>query len=283
MRTTSWQGQVAVVTGAGSGIGRALAYGLGRRGCRLALSDVDEANLTETADTLRATGREVRADRVDVASGEGMAGYAELTADRFGVVHQLYNNAGVGAARPLLDQSYEELDRVLQINLWGVVHGTLAFLPHLVASGDGRLVTISSVNALLSQPWLSAYCTSKAAVRSFTEVVRAEMIADRLPVRVTVVHPGGVRTNIATAALVHARRSGRTVTAEDERGTAVYNEKLLTADADEVAERILTAVARGRPRVLVGAHARTVDAVTRLAPSLSPRLAAAVYRSARRD
>lgn len=281
MRTISWAGQVAVVTGAGSGIGRELAYGLGRRHCRLAISDVDEQGLADTATTLQDSGVEVFTARLDVADREAVTEHAQQVVDRFGVVHQLYNNAGVATNRPLVELPYDELDRVLRINLWGVIHGTMAFLPRLIASGDGRLVNISSVNAFLAQPGLTAYCASKAGVRGFTEAVRAEMIADGHPVQVSVVHPGGVRTNIATAALEHARATGATVTAEDERGTAFYNEKLLTSSATTVAEDILTAVARGRPRIIVGSHARTIDVITRLLPAHSASLGARLFRRVR--
>jgi short-subunit dehydrogenase len=281
-RTADWAGQTAVVTGAGSGIGRELAYGLGRRGCRLALSDVAETGLAETVAALRAAGVEVWSALLDVADRDAVADHATQVSERFGVVHQLYNNAGVATNRSLLELPYEELDRVLRINLWGVIHGTKAFLPHLIASGDGHLVNISSVNAFLAQPGLSAYCASKAGVRGFTEAVRAEMIVDGHPVRVSVVHPGGVRTNIATAALEHARVIGASVTAEDERGTAFYNEKLLTYPADEVAEDILVAVGRGRSRIIVGSHARTIDALTRLLPSRSPALGAQLQRAMKR-
>ncbi|HEY5787241.1 MAG TPA: SDR family oxidoreductase [Microlunatus sp.] len=280
---TSTTGKVAVVTGAASGIGRELAYGLGRRGCRLAISDVDETGLAETAGTLRSSGVEVHAVRLDVADRAAVAGYASTVAEHYGVVHQLYNNAGVGVGRHLTEMSYADFDRVLQINLWGVVHGTKEFLPHLIASGNGHLVNISSINGFLAQPGLSAYCTSKFAVRGFTETVRAEMIVDRHPVRVTVVHPGGVRTNIATATLAHARATGYPVTAQDQRNTDFYNEKLLLASATAVAETILVGVARGRSRVIVGTHGRKVDVISRLAPAWAPFWGAQLHRAMSRS
>ncbi len=278
MRVT-WTDRVAVVTGAGSGIGRQLAYALGRRGCRLAISDIDEAGLEQTRSGLVGSGVETFCTRLDVADRAAVESHAAEVHDHFGAVHQLYNNAGVGTGRRLREMSYDDLDRILSINLWGVIHGTKAFLPHLISSGDGYLINISSVNAFLAQPGLSAYCASKFAVRGFTEAVRAEMIADRLPVKVVVVHPGGVRTNIATAALAHARAAGHRVTAEDEHGTAFYNDKLLRADPGSVAEGIVTAVGRGRSRVIVGTHAHKIDVLTRLAPALAPRAAALVQRA----
>lgn len=278
MRVT-WTDEVAVVTGAGSGIGRELAYALGRRGCRLAVSDVDDVGLERTRSGLVGAGVDVFATLLDVADRDAVEIHAGEVIDRFGVVHQVYNNAGVATGRTVLDMSYADLDRVLRINLWGVIHGTKAFLPHLVSSGDGKLINISSVNGLLAQAGLSAYCASKFGVRGFTEAVRAEMIADRLPVRVILVHPGGVRTNIATAALEHARAAGHPVTAEDERAAAFYNEKLLRTPAASVAESIVTAVGRGRPRVIVGTHARKIDVLTRLAPGFAPRAGALLQRA----
>src|ERR1700742_2075240 len=193
--------KVAVVTGSGSGIGRQLALELARRGARLALSDVDEAGLGETADQAKALGAEVFTARLDVADRQAVRDHAEAVAAHFGVVHQVYNNAGVASSGSVLDGEWDEYTHVLGINLFGVIHGTKAFLPHLVASGDGHVVNVSSLNGIMAQPGLSAYCASKFGVRGFTETLRAEMLSGGHPVQVTVVHPGGVKTNIASAGL----------------------------------------------------------------------------------
>src|SRR6476469_7426535 len=166
---SSVRGKVAVVTGAGSGIGRALASELAARGARLALSDVDEAGLAETAELASAAGADVHTQRVDVSDRAAVEAYASTVAAHFGVVHQIYNNAGIAFARPLLETTYEDYDRVLGVNLWGVIHGTKAFLPHLVESGDGHVVNVSSLNGYMAQDRMSHYCTSKFAVRGFTE------------------------------------------------------------------------------------------------------------------
>ena len=263
-------GKVAVVTGAGSGIGRALAIGLARRGCRLAICDVDEQSLEITRIRSEALGAPVLGASVDVSDRGSVAAFATQVAQHYGVVHQLYNNAGVAGGRRLLDDSYDGLERVLAISLWGVVYGTKEFLPHLVASGDGHLVNISSLNGFLAQPGLSSYCAAKFAVRGFTETVRAEMLADALPVKVTVVHPGGVRTNIATAAFEHARGEGEALSARDEQRMAFYNEKLLRIEPMDAAEVILRGVAAGRARIMVGASARRLDRFTRLLPAAGP-------------
>ncbi|GAA0251023.1 SDR family NAD(P)-dependent oxidoreductase [Cryptosporangium japonicum] len=260
---------VAVVTGAGSGIGRALAVALAGRGARLAISDIDPVGLAETAERTNA-----HAEVLDVSDRAAVATYAATVKQHFGHVHQLYNNAGIADGAPsILDDGYGSFERVLGVNLWGVIHGTKEFLPHLIASGAGHVVTISSLNGYLAQAGLAAYCTSKFAVRGFTETLRSEMLRDGHPVDVTVVHPGGVKTNIALAALAAARARGETVTREQEARTRTYTDKLLRMDPDRAATIILDGVAAKRPRILVGNDARAIDALVRLAPATYPRLA----------
>ena len=261
--------KVAVVTGAGSGIGRRLALELARRGARLALSDVDEAGLGETADQAKALGAEVFTARLDAAAREAVRAPADAVGAHFGVVHQIYNNAGIASSGSILDGEWTEYDTVLGINLFGVIHGTKAFLPHLVASGDGHVVNVSSLNGLMAQPGLSAYCASKFGVRGFTETLRAEMLAAGHPVAVTVVHPGGVKTNIATAAFERGAAT-RPNTPADEARMRTYNEKLLKLPADRAATIIVDGVEAGRPRVLVGTDAKLVDLLVRLVPRCYP-------------
>lgn len=265
--------KVAVVTGAGSGIGRALAVSLAGRGADLALSDVNEAGLAQTVDRAKALGAQVRADVLDVSSRDAVSGYAEAVAEQFGVVHQVYNNAGIsGGGTAVLESDYATYEKVLEVNLWGVIYGTKEFLPHLIASGDGHVVNISSLNGIMGQAGLTAYCSSKFAVRGFTESLRAEMIAGGYPVQVTVVHPGGVKTNIATAALTAAEDAGLEVSAEQRRRVRDYNEKLLRMPPMNAAKIILDGVQAGRPRVLVGNDARFIDALVRVAPRVYPQL-----------
>ena len=269
------RGKVAVVTGAGSGIGRALAEGLAARGARLALSDVNEAGLAETADLARSAGATVHTAPLDVGDRAAVAAYAQAVAGHYGTVHQLYNNAGVGdLATPLVETDYAVFDRVLGVNLWGVIHGTKEFLPHLVASGDGHVVNVSSLNGFMGQAYMTAYCASKFGVRGFTEALRAEMRAGRHPVRVTVVHPGGVQTNISNAAL--ARSGGLTPErrARAERRTRVYNETLFRTTPADAARTILDGVEADRERVLVGRDARAVDVGVRLFPAFYSRVVA---------
>ena len=270
---SSVHGKVAAVTGAGSGIGRELAYGLARRGARLALADVDEVGLAETAAAATSLGAEVRTTRLDVSDREAVLAFAAEVVGHFGVVHQIYNNAGIASrGGTVLEADWAALDRVLAVNLSGVVNGTKAFLPHLLASGDGHVVNISSLNGIMAQSGLSAYCASKFAVRGFTEALHAEMLAGGHPVRVTVVHPGGVKTNIANAALAEAERAG-TLSAEHRERARAYNDKLLRLPADKAAHTILTGVEAGRPRVMVGTDAKAVDLLVRLLPRQYPKLA----------
>ena len=221
------RGKVCAVTGAGSGIGRALALELARRGARgVAISDVSQAGLDATAAALGAPA-EVHATVLDVADAEAVAGWADAVAAHFGTVHQVFNNAGIADSGPVEEFSLEDYRRVLEVNLWGVIHGTKAFLGHLIASGDGHVVNVSSLNGIMAQSGLSAYCASKFAVRGFTETLALELAEAGHPVRTTVVHPGGVRTNIARAALASAEASGREVTEEHRARQRFYDEKLL--------------------------------------------------------
>jgi NAD(P)-dependent dehydrogenase (short-subunit alcohol dehydrogenase family) len=268
-------GKVAVVTGAGSGIGRALAIELARRGARVSISDVDEAGLAATA---AAIGSDVHQQALDVSDRDAFAAHATAVAERFGVVHQLYNNAGIAFSRSVLESEYADYERVFAVNLWGVIHGTKAYLPHLIASGDGHLVNVSSLNGYMGQDQMTHYCASKFAVRGFTESVRAEMLAAGHPVRVSSVHPGGIRTNIANAAFERATELGQPTTAADEQRLARYNEKLLRMDPAQAARIIVGGVEAGRPRILVGNDAKLVDAVVRLLPSWYPNLAVALAK-----
>lgn len=279
------RGKVCVVTGAGSGIGRALALELARRGARaIAISDVDAEGLTETARLLaaQAPAATVHQQHLDVADREAFIHYAAAVAGEFGVVHQLYNNAGIASGKTVRDADFSIYDRVIAVNLFGVIHGTKVFLPHLIASGDGHVINISSLNGFMAQDELSAYCTTKFGVRGFTESLRIEMLRDRLPVRVTVIHPGGVRTNIANNGLLHAEQLGYEVSEHERRRVKAYNEKLLRMPPAVAATIIIAGVEKNRPRVLVGNDAKLVDLVVRMFPAGYPHLTLALNRLARR-
>ncbi|MER3452642.1 MAG: acetoin dehydrogenase, partial [Acidimicrobiia bacterium] len=190
--------RVVAVTGAASGIGRALALELARRGAAVALADLDAEGLAATADNCRARGAPVSVSVLDVGDRAAMTAWAAEVADWQGRVHMVVNNAGVALVAGVEEASDEDL----RTNFWGVVQGTRAFLPHLKAAGEGHVVNISSVFGLVGVPLQSAYCAAKFAVRGFTESLRAELRAERCGVSATVVLPGGVRTAIAQRARI---------------------------------------------------------------------------------
>jgi hypothetical protein len=256
MRTLD--GKVVVITGAGSGIGRALALQCAERGSLLAVSDWDEVGLSETARLARArTFQEVRADRLDVRDRSAVHDYAGSVAAGFGRVNVVVNNAGVALHGDFEEVSYEDFEWVVDVDFWGVVHGTKAFLPHLIASGDGHLVTISSLFGLLGVPGQTAYNSAKFAVRGLTEALRQEMILAGHPVQVTCVHPGGVGTAIA--------RNARATASHDRAELARrFDSTLARMTPDQAAERILAGVLANRPRVLVGTDAKVLDWFVRL-------------------
>ncbi len=265
-----FEGKVAVVTGAGSGIGRQLALGLAGRGAQLALSDVDADGLAETERQVRARGATVRTDRLDVVSSEDFAGYAEDVVTHYGKVHQLYNNAGVSLTSDIGNTEVEATRRVMDVNFGGVLNGTVAFLPHLQASGAGHVVNISSLYGLMAVPSKSAYVAAKFAVRGYTEALRSEMVLGRQPVRVTCVHPGGVRTNVARNGMVGEGYDASKI-------VELFETKLARTTAEEAAAVILKGVAAGRARVLVGADAKALDLLVRLAGSYYQRPVARLF------
>jgi NAD(P)-dependent dehydrogenase (short-subunit alcohol dehydrogenase family) len=190
-------GKVAAVTGAASGIGRALAEVLAQRGCSLALADLDAGGLAETARRVEAAGRRASTHVVDVADWERMVRFADEVVEAHGGVDLVVNNAGVSVTGTLEEQSIEDLRWIVGVNFWGVVHGCKAFLPHLRKRPEGHLVNLSSVLGLIGLPTQTSYCATKFAVRGFSEGLWAELADSRIGV--TVVHPGGVRTNIVRA------------------------------------------------------------------------------------
>lgn len=244
-----------MITGAGSGIGRALALELAARGGRLALSDIDG----ERAEASRAAceqrgARKVLAARLDVSERAAVFAHADAVLERFGTVNLVVNNAGVGLEGMVLDTSIEDYEWIMGINFWGVLYGCKAFLPHLIASGDGYVVNISSIFGIVAVPGQSGYHAAKFGVRGFTESLREEMLMARHPVGVSCVHPGGVKTDIARAARSEI----------DERERAERFEQLARLTPEQAALIILKGVARRRPRILVGNDARALDLFQRV-------------------
>ncbi len=257
----SLKDKVVVITGAGSGIGRALALDLAGKGSLLALSDVDEAGLAETVALADEAGApEVHSARLDVADRDAFAAYADEVAAHFGRVNVVVNNAGVALAGDFLDLEMEDIDWIIGVNFWGVVHGTKFFLPHLIESGDGHVVNISSLFGLISMPGQSMYNASKYAVRGMTEAIREEMLIAGHKVGVTAVHPGGIKTAIA--------RNARVSDQEDKRATAkLFDEKLARMTPEKAAAIIVRGIQRNQARVLVGFDAHALHTFGKLAGS----------------
>ncbi|MFZ0834317.1 MAG: SDR family NAD(P)-dependent oxidoreductase [Mycobacterium sp.] len=261
-------GKVAVVTGAGSGIGRALALELARSGAKVAISDVDVDGLAGTEEQLKAIGTPVKTDRLDVTEREAVLAYADAVNDHFGAVNQIYNNAGIAFNGDVEVTAFKDIERVMDVDFWGVVNGTKAFLPHLIASGDGHVVNISSVFGLFAAPSQAAYNSAKFAVRGFTEALRQEMILAKRPVKVTTVHPGGIKTNIA-----------RNMTATEGFDIAEYAksfDRVARTSPQKAARTILDGVRKNKARVLVGPDAKVLDVIVRLTGAGYQRLFTAV-------
>lgn len=262
-------GKVAVVTGAGSGIGQALAIELARSGAKLAISDVDVDGLAGTEERLKAIGAPVRTDRLDVTEREAFLAYADAVNDHFGTVNQIYNNAGIAFNGDVEISQFKDIERVMDVDFWGVVNGTKAFLPHLIASGNGHVVNVSSVFGLFSVPGQAAYNSAKFAVRGFTEALRQEMILAGHPVKVTTVHPGGIKTNIV-----------RNMTAvegfDKDEMVQTFDKRLANTSPQKAARIILDGVRKNKARVLVGPDAKVLDIIVRLTGSGYQRLFSAV-------
>ena len=253
-------GKVAVVTGAGSGMGAELAVQLGRHGASVAISDVNTEGLAVTEGRLKAIGAPVKSDRLDVAERESFLLYADDVKNHFGKVNQIYNNAGIAFSGDIEVTQFKDIERVMDVDYWGVVNGTKAFLPHLIASGDGHVINTSSIFGLFSVPGQAAYNSAKFAVRGFTEALRQEMILAGHPVKVTSVHPGGIKTAIA--------RNSTAAEGLDAASMAEwFDAKMARTSSERAAEIILDGVAKGKAKVLVGADAKVLDAFVRVSGS----------------
>jgi NAD(P)-dependent dehydrogenase (short-subunit alcohol dehydrogenase family) len=249
-------GRVAAITGAGSGIGRALATDLAGRGTHLALSDIDEVGLAETVGLCEGRGVKVTSQRLDVADRAAVEAWAQQVVDDHGKVNLIFNNAGVALGATVEGESYDDFHWLMDINFWGVVHGTKAFLPHLVANRGAALVNISSIFGMVAVPGQAAYNASKFAVRGFTEALRQEMLTARTGVAVSCVHPGGIKTNIA--------RGGRFAAGVDGTATADVFDKIARTTPEVAAATILRGVERKKARILIGPDAFAIDGMQRL-------------------
>ena len=250
-------GKVAVVTGAGSGIGQALAVELARSGARVAISDVDADGLVQTEQRLKAIGTPVKADRLDVTEREAFLAYAEQVNNHFGEVNQIYNNAGISFFGDIEISQFSEIERVMDVDFWGVVNGTKAFLPHLIASGDGHVINVSSVFGLYSVPYQAAYSSAKFAVRAFTQALHIEMSLAGHPVKVSTVYPGGTETAFV-----------RNMTAAERLGDVDlvknFDKRPWSTSPQKAAQVILKGVRKNRVRILIGPDTKLFDVLARI-------------------
>jgi len=260
----SFERKVAAITGAGSGIGRALALELAGRGCHLALSDINEVGLAETVRQIGAPGVRVTTQAVDVADRRAVYDWADQVVAEHGKVNLIFNNAGVALGSTIEGMSYDDIEWLMNINFWGVVYGTKAFLPHLKASGEGHIANVSSVFGLAGIPTQGAYNAAKFAVRGFTECLRQELDMTDCGVSATSIHPGGIKTAIARSA-----RKDPSITdlglGFDASGEKF--ERAFITSPEKAARIILRAVERNKRRVLVGPDAYVFDWIVRLLPS----------------
>ncbi len=252
-------GRVAVVTGAASGIGRAIALSLARRGTGLALADVDEAGLAETAVQAAGTGVRISTHRLDVTDRDAVKALPQAVMSTHGRVDLLVNNAGVALGGTFEQVAEADFDWLMEVNFHGLVRMTRAFLPLLRASDAARIVNLSSLYGLVSPPRQTAYSASKFAVRGFSNALRHELQGS--PVGVTVVHPGGVATSIAR----NARLPTGIAPQEAEIGRQ-QSERLLRMPPWRAGETIVRAVERDAARVIVGSDAKVVALIERLMP-----------------
>lgn len=278
----NFNNKVAAITGAASGIGRALALNLAREKCDLALSDVNEVGLQETAEQARALGVKVTTTKVNVADRAAMHAWADQVVKDHGKVNLIFNNAGVALGNTVEDASYEDYEWIMGINLWGVIHGTKAFLPHLKQTGDGHVINVSSIFGLFSQPTQSGYNMTKFAVRGFTESLRQELDLDNCGVSATCVHPGGIKTNIAK----NARMDDSVLKLTGGKGSTEKMtqqfEQMFVTTPDKAAQVILNAVKRDARRVLIGNDAKATDVMQRLLPQVYQKLVTASFKLANR-
>ncbi len=265
----------ALITGAGSGIGAATARALARRGCNLVLADINETGLEATrvaiGDELGNRRPLVTTHRLDVGNADAIAGFPEVVARTHGKLDILMNNAGVTTGGTFEQVTEQDFEWLININFWGVVRMTRAFLPMLHESDDARLVNVSSLYGLIAPPGQTAYSAAKFAVRGFSNALAQELAGTRIGV--TVVHPGGVRTAIATSARVPAGAEPADIAREQKR-----YERLLRLAPETAADIILGAVERRKNRVLVGSDAKVVSVIERLFPVSYPAIVAKLSR-----
>jgi short-subunit dehydrogenase len=263
---TAIRGAAAAVTGAASGIGRALALELAARGCDLALADRDEAGLQAVAAEIGKAGTpapKVTTHRVDVSEPDQIADFAQAAIHNHPGLNIVVNNAGVALMGHFDEIDQAQMDWLMNINFWGVVHATRAFLPHLALQREAHIVNLSSIFGIVAPPGQTAYAAAKFAVRGFSESLRHELQMSGSPVKLSVVHPGGVATNIARNS-----RAGTGITDNARRTEAIERfDAVARTTPAAAAQQIIRGIETNQPRILIGGDARLLDLVQRLRPA----------------
>jgi short-subunit dehydrogenase len=261
---TAIRGAAAALTGAASGIGRALALELAARGCDLALADRDEAGLRSVAAEIASRHQQkVTVHRVDVGEPSQIEDFARDAIAGHPGLNIVINNAGVALLGQFSEVDQAQMDWLMNINFWGVVHGTRAFLPHLARRHEAHIVNLSSIFGIIAPPGQAAYAAAKFAVRGFSESLRHELQLANSPVRLSVVHPGGIATNIA-----HNSRTGTGITDNARRVQSIERfERLAKTTPAAAALRIVQGIEKNQPRILIGNDARFMDLLQRLRPA----------------
>jgi short-subunit dehydrogenase len=261
---TALRGAAAAVTGAASGIGRALALELAARGCDLALADRDEAGLqTVAAEIGRAHSQKVTVHRVDVSEPKQIEEFAQAATSAHPGLNIVVNNAGVALLGQFSEIDQAQMDWLMNINFWGVVHSTRAFLPHLSRQREAHIVNLSSIFGIIAPPGQTAYAAAKFAVRGFSESLRHELQMAASPVRLSVVHPGGVATNIARNS-----RTGVGMTDNARRAQSIERfDSVAKTTPAAAALRIIQGIEKNAPRILIGNDARFMDLLQRFRPA----------------
>jgi short-subunit dehydrogenase len=258
-------GQIVAITGAGSGIGRALAVHVAKRGCHVAAADIDAKQLAETAEMVKAEGVNCSTHVVDVANREAVEQYAADVVSEHGGVNMIINNAGVTLIDSVEKLLYSDFEWIMNINFWGVVYGSKAFLPHLRRADAAHIVNVSSLFGLMSLPLQSAYNSSKFAVRGFTEALKMELAGSTIGV--SCVHPGGIKTSIAT----NSRIGEEALSVSKEQLLADFDKAAITT-AEQTAAAIIRGVEKNKRRILVGRDAKVMDWVVRHFPNTYERI-----------
>jgi short-subunit dehydrogenase len=261
---TAIRGAAAAVTGAASGIGRALALELAARGCDLALADRDEAGLqTVAAEIGRAHSQKITVHRVDVSEPKQIEEFAQAATSAHPGLNIVVNNAGVALLGQFSEIDQAQMDWLMNINFWGVVHSTRAFLPHLSRQREAHIVNLSSIFGIIAPPGQTAYAAAKFAVRGFSESLRHELEMAASPIRLSVVHPGGVATNIARNS-----RTGVGMTDNARRAQSIERfDSVAKTTPAAAALRIIQGIEKNAPRILIGNDARFMDLLQRFRPA----------------